>query len=123
MLARRLPTILPPLTPDESLETTRIYTAIGRLAAGRVAAQHAGRSAARTTPSATPAWSAAAAIPQPGEISLAHHGVLFLDELPEFNRRSLEVAAPAARRGPRHDQPGGALDHVPGRLQQDDELR
>ena len=61
MLARRLPTILPPLTPAESLETTRIYSAVGRLAARRSAAGDAAVPHRRTTPSATPAWSAAAA--------------------------------------------------------------
>ena len=61
MLAQRLPTILPPLTPAESLETTRIYSALGRLQPDEPLLGDAGRSARRTTPSATPAWSAAAA--------------------------------------------------------------
>jgi len=59
MLTRRMPTILPPLTPSESLETTRIYSAMGRLAPGERCSR-LGRSARRITRSATPAWSAAA---------------------------------------------------------------
>lgn len=90
MLAQRLPTILPALTPAESLETTRIYSATGRLPAGEALMT--------TRPFRTPHHTISDAgmvgggsPPAPGEISLAHHGVLFLDELPEFHRRSLEV--------------------------------
>jgi magnesium chelatase family protein len=90
MLAARLPTILPALTPVESLETTRIYSATGRLADGEplmtvrpFRTPHHTISDAGMVGGGNP--------PAPGEISLAHHGVLFLDELPEFHRRSLEV--------------------------------
>jgi magnesium chelatase family protein len=90
MLAQRLPTILPPLTPAESLETTRIYSAMGRLPPGEALLKR--------RPFRTPHHTISDAgmvgggtTPSPGEISLAHHGVLFLDELPEFHRRSLEV--------------------------------
>ena len=90
MLARRLPTILPPLTADESLETTRIYSAVGKLAPGEALLC--------TRPFRSPHHSISGAgmvgggsVPQPGEISLSHHGILFLDELPEFNRNSLEA--------------------------------
>jgi magnesium chelatase family protein len=90
MLTRRLPTILPPLTPSESLETTRIYSAMGRLAPGEaLLATRPFRSPHHTISDA--GMVGGGTIPTPGEISLAHHGVLFLDELPEFNRRSLEV--------------------------------
>jgi len=90
MLAKRLPTILPPLTMEESLETTRVYSARGLL--------EPGQSLMATRPVRTPHHSSSAAalvgggaLPQPGEVSLAHHGVLFLDELPEFQRPTLEM--------------------------------
>ncbi len=90
MLARRLSTILPPLTPAESLETTRIYSALGRLPADQpLLAQRPFRPPHHTISDA--GMVGGGNPPAPGEISLAHHGVLFLDELPEFHRRSLEV--------------------------------
>jgi magnesium chelatase family protein len=90
MLARRLPSILPPLSQDESLETTRIYSALGHLpAGGGLLTTRPFRSPHHTISDA--GMVGGGTIPQPGEISLAHFGVLFLDELPEFNRKSLEV--------------------------------
>ncbi|GIX03831.1 MAG: magnesium chelatase [Planctomycetaceae bacterium] len=90
LLAQRLITILPELSPEESLQTTRIYSALGRLDPGQplmltrpFRAPHHTISEAGLVGGGT--------VPTPGEISLAHHGVLFLDELPEFNRRTLEV--------------------------------
>src|SRR5213078_2750328 len=90
MLAARLPGILPPLTRTESLETTRIYSAMGLLPDGVALMDQ--------RPVRTPHHSATAqalvgggSIPRPGEVSLAHHGVLFLDELPEFSRYVLEM--------------------------------
>jgi magnesium chelatase family protein len=90
MLAKRLPTVLPPLTLAESLETTRIFSARGLL--------EPGESLMAVRPVRTPHHSASAAaligggaVPQPGEVSLAHHGVLFLDEFPEFARPTLEM--------------------------------
>lgn len=90
MLAQRLPTILPPLTAKESLETTRIYSAMGRLKPDQpLMSVRPFRNPHHTISDA--GMVGGGTIPAPGEISLAHHGVLFLDELPEFNRRSLEV--------------------------------
>lgn len=90
MLAKRMPSILPPLTPDESIETTRIYSVVGRLKPGQpLLATRPFRSPHHTI--SEPGLVGGGSTPTPGEISLAHHGVLFLDELPEFQRRTLEV--------------------------------
>lgn len=90
MLAKRLPTILPLLTLREALETTKIHSVVGRLSPG------SGLMAVRPFRAPHHTISDVALVgggqyPQPGEISLAHHGVLFLDELPEFKRSVLEV--------------------------------
>lgn len=90
MLAKRLPTILPPLSLKEALETTKIHSVAGRLPANAtLIARRPFRSPHHTTSDV--ALVGGGGIPQPGEISLAHNGVLFLDELPEFKRSVLEV--------------------------------
>ncbi|MBT6495672.1 MAG: YifB family Mg chelatase-like AAA ATPase [Planctomycetaceae bacterium] len=90
LLAQRLGTILPQLTQQESLETTRIYSAVGRLDDDQaLVLLRPFRSPHHTISEA--GLVGGGSTPAPGEISLAHHGVLFLDELPEFNRRTLEV--------------------------------
>lgn len=90
MLAKRVPTILPDLTPGESIETTRIYSASGRLRPGQpLLATRPFRSPHHTISDA--GLVGGGSTPSPGEISLAHNGILFLDELPEFNRKTLEV--------------------------------
>jgi magnesium chelatase family protein len=90
MLAKRLPTILPPLSLKEALETTKIHSVAGKLPAhATLIAKRPFRSPHHTISDV--ALVGGGGIPQPGEISLAHNGVLFLDELPEFKRSVLEV--------------------------------
>ncbi|MBI3876146.1 MAG: YifB family Mg chelatase-like AAA ATPase [Verrucomicrobia bacterium] len=90
MLAKRLPTILPPLTLAEALETTKIHSIVGALAPGQALVTRRPFRAPHHT--ASDAGLLGGNInPTPGEISLAHHGVLFLDELPEFKRSALET--------------------------------
>ena len=90
MMARALPGVLPPLTPQEAIDITRIYSAAGQL--------RPGEGLVTTRPVRTPHHTASGsaivgggAVPKPGEISLAHRGVLFMDELPEFPRDVLET--------------------------------
>lgn len=90
MMAKALPGILPPLSVEEAIEITRIYSAAGQLSAGRaLVTSRPVRSPHHTASSA--AVVGGGAVPRPGEISLAHRGVLFLDELPEFPRDTLET--------------------------------
>ena len=90
MLARRLPTILPPLNLHEALETTKIYSVAGKLPEHTtLMSQRPFRNPHHTISGV--ALVGGGTLPQPGEISLAHNGVLFLDELPEFGRNVLEV--------------------------------
>ena len=90
MLARRIPSILPEMTFEEALQTTRIHSAVGLL--------NPGQSLIATRPFRSPhhtlsdvAMVGGGAVPKPGEVSLTHNGILFLDELPEFKRNVLEV--------------------------------
>ncbi len=89
MLAKRLPSILPPMTLHEALETTKIHSVVGKIKNMGLLSQRPFRSPHHTISSA--ALVGGGSYPQPGEISLSHNGVLFLDELPEFERRVLEV--------------------------------
>ncbi|MCF6132426.1 YifB family Mg chelatase-like AAA ATPase [Flavobacterium wongokense] len=89
MLAKRLPSILPPMTMNEALETTKIHSVAGKVKDIGLMNQRPFRSPHHTASSVS--LVGGGSFPQPGEISLAHNGVLFLDELPEFKREVLEV--------------------------------
>ncbi len=90
MLSKRIPTILPDITVDEALETTKIYSLSGNLSKDKPIINY--RPFRAPHHSVSPAGlSGGGTIPKPGELSLAHNGVLFLDELPEFTRNTMEV--------------------------------
>lgn len=89
MLAKRLPSILPPMTLEEALETTKIHSVVGKVQNIGLIKKRPFRAPHHTASSVS--LVGGGSYPQPGEISLAHNGVLFLDELPEFKREVLEV--------------------------------
>jgi magnesium chelatase family protein len=90
MLARRLPSILPPMTFQEAIETTRVYSVVGMLQRDQALITHRQFRTPHHTISDA-GLIGGGVLPRPGEVSLAHHGVLFLDELPEFKKHVLEV--------------------------------
>ena len=89
MLSKRLPTILPEMTPEEALETTQIYSVMGLTPHEGIITRRPFRSPHHTTSDV--ALVGGGSSPRPGEATLAHNGILFLDELPEFNRNALEA--------------------------------
>jgi magnesium chelatase family protein len=89
MLAARLPGLLPPLAADEALEATRVRSLAGETGDGKLSRRRSFRDPHHSA--TLQALVGGGARPRPGEVSLAHHGVLFLDELPEFNRATLEA--------------------------------
>ncbi|MCK9858208.1 ATP-binding protein [Paenibacillus sp. ATY16] len=116
MMIRRLPGILPPLTEEEALEVTKIYSAAGKLSTDA-------KGLIRIAPFRSPHHTISAggligggSVPKPGEVTLAHHGVLYLDELPEFSRTVLEVLRQPLEDGIVTIARSRAVFHFPARL-------
>lgn len=114
MLAQRLPGILPPLTFSEALESAALYS-IAALAAPGGFRQRPFRQPHHT--SSAPALAGGGKLPKPGEISLAHHGVLFLDELPEFQRHVLDALREPLETGVVHISRAGRQAEFPAQFQ------
>lgn len=111
MLAKRLPTILPDMNFEESLETTKVHSVLGLVPPGKaLIATRPFRNPHHTISDA--GLIGGGQIPKPGEVSLAHHGILFLDELPEFKKKRPRGDAAAPRRRESHHLPGGHLTHL-----------
>ena len=114
MLAQRLAGMLPPMTQDEALESAALLSLTGGFDPARWRQRRGARS--RTTARRAVALVGGGSPPRPGEISLAHHGVLFLDELPEFPRAALEALREPLETGRIIDLARGAAGRVPGAL-------
>ncbi len=115
MLASRLPGILPPLAMDEALESAAVRSLRGAVPAELLAGRRPFRSPHHSASSI--ALVGGGGVPRPGEISLAHHGVLFMDELPEFDRRTLEVLREPLESGVVHLTRAAAQVAFPARFQ------
>lgn len=116
MLAERLPTILPPLTDDESLETTKIYSAMGLLDPGSPLMTGRPFRSPHHSASYAGLFGGGSGVPSIGEISLAHNGVLFLDELPEFRKDVIEVLRQPLESGYVHITRAGYAVRYPARF-------
>ena len=115
MMARRLPGILPPLTFDEALETTTIHSVVGLVPPREGVLKSRPFRAPHHTVSDV-ALIEGGREPRPGELSLAHNGVLFLDEIPEFDRRALEVLRQPLEEGTVHIARAAGLASFPARF-------
>ena len=115
LLASRLLQMLPPLTPEEALEVAALHSLKQRGAVLQIQASRPFRSPHHTASAV--AITGGGANPQPGEVSLAHHGVLFLDELPEFGRRTLDVLREPLETGEVHISRASASAVYPARFQ------